>query len=195
MKKLTLLSLAAATVLFTACDQKTKDAGSSTSSEVTKVVKSDTTAKNASANKKTEDVAKIEDVVKKEAKKMADAAAAKVKAAATKATTKVIDVAAAIKAREAASTEKVEKVPASGSDIGKVTFAKCAGCHGANGKISALGKSAIIAGQSVSDLVTALKAYKAGTRNVSGMGKLMKVQVGSMDDATMNAVAKYISGL
>jgi len=74
-------------------------------------------------------------------------------------------------------------------------FAKCAGCHGADGKTAALGKSAVIAGQPAADLEKKIAGYKAGTLNVAGMGALMKGQVASMSDADIKAVATYISGL
>jgi len=41
----------------------------------------------------------------------------------------------------------------------------------------------------------ALKGYKAGTRNVHGMGGVMKGQVASYSDADIKAVATYISSL
>ena len=51
----------------------------------------------------------------------------------------------------------------------------------------------MIAGQAKADLVTKINGYKAGTINVAGMGTLMKGQVAAMDDATIDAVAAYIS--
>ncbi len=78
---------------------------------------------------------------------------------------------------------------------GAAAYAKCVGCHGANGEKSALGKSAIIKGQPVEKTVKELNGYKAGTLNVHGMGALMKGQVASMDDATIQAVAEYIAAM
>ncbi|MCB4777033.1 MAG: c-type cytochrome [Sulfurovum sp.] len=78
---------------------------------------------------------------------------------------------------------------------GAALFAKCAGCHGQKGEKKALGKSAVIQGQSAAKTVEALKGYKAGTLNTHGMGKLMKGQVASMSDADIKAVADYIAGL
>ncbi len=74
-------------------------------------------------------------------------------------------------------------------------YAKCAGCHGKDGKMKALGKSEVIAGQSKDDLIAKIKEYKAGTRNVAGMGALMKGQVASLGDADIEAIATYVSGL
>jgi len=78
---------------------------------------------------------------------------------------------------------------------GAATFAKCAGCHGANGEKAALGKSAIIKGQDAAKTVEQLNGYKAGTLNQHGMGALMKGQVAGLDDAAIKEVADYIAGL
>ncbi len=78
---------------------------------------------------------------------------------------------------------------------GAAIFKRCAGCHGAKGEKHALGKSQPIAGWDKAKLVEALKGYKAGTRNVYGMGAVMKGQVASLSDADIEAVADYISKL
>jgi cytochrome c553 len=78
---------------------------------------------------------------------------------------------------------------------GKALYSKCAGCHGADGKTAAFGQSAVIAGQTATDLETKLAAYKAGTLNVAGMGALMKGQIVALTDADIKALARYISGL
>lgn len=78
---------------------------------------------------------------------------------------------------------------------GAALYKKCAGCHGAKAEKKALGKSAIIAGWDKAKVVEALKGYKAGTRNVHGMGMLMKGQVASLSDADMDALGDYISKL
>ncbi len=78
---------------------------------------------------------------------------------------------------------------------GAALYKKCAACHGQNGDKPALGKSAIIAGQDAAKIVESLKGYKAGTRNVTGQGAVMKGQVASMSEDDMKAVAEYISKL
>jgi len=78
---------------------------------------------------------------------------------------------------------------------GAALYKKCAGCHGAHGEKKALGKSAPIKGWPKEKIVEALKGYKAGTRNVYGMGALMKAQVASLSDADIEALADYISKL
>ncbi len=76
---------------------------------------------------------------------------------------------------------------------GAALYKKCAGCHGAHGEKKALGKSAVIKGWPKDKIVEALKGYKAGTRNVYGMGALMKAQVAALSDADIEALADYIS--
>jgi cytochrome c553 len=79
---------------------------------------------------------------------------------------------------------------------GAATYnSKCASCHGANGKTAALGKSAIIAGQSSAALLKKLQGYKAGTLNVNGMGAVMKGNVATLDAKALSEVATYISKL
>ena len=78
---------------------------------------------------------------------------------------------------------------------GAELFKKCAGCHGANGHKKALGKSAVIAGQSMAKTIKQLKEYRAGTLNLYKMGTAMKGQVDTMSDADIKAVAEYISTL
>jgi cytochrome c len=78
---------------------------------------------------------------------------------------------------------------------GAALYAKCVGCHGANGEKAALGKSAVITGQDAAKTVEQLNGYKAGTLNVHGMGGLMKGQVASMSDADIQAVADHIAAM
>lgn len=74
-------------------------------------------------------------------------------------------------------------------------YNKCSACHGNVGQKAALGKSAIIQGQSYEKLKTSLLAYKAGTKNVKGMGGLMKGQVANLSDEKISQLAEYISSL
>ncbi|MFT7880629.1 MAG: c-type cytochrome [Sulfurimonas sp.] len=78
---------------------------------------------------------------------------------------------------------------------GAAIYAKCVGCHGANGEKAALNKSAIIQGQDAAKTVEQLNGYKAGTLNQHGMGGLMKVQVAALSDEDIQAVADHIAGL
>jgi cytochrome c553 len=195
MKKITVLSLVAATVLFTACGEKTKDAANAAtdavSSATTAVVNTAKDVATATSDK----AAEVAAAAKVEAEKIAAAAAEKAAEVKAAATAKAADAAAALKERAAATTEAVTAAVTPENAAGKAAYAKCAGCHGADGKTKALGKSAVVAGQTAAALAEALAGYKAGTRNISGMGMLMKGQVAAMDDATMTAVSEYMSGL
>ena len=172
MKKITMLSVVAAAMLFVGCGDKTKDAAA------------DTTTKAAEGTK--EAASKTADA----AKETADKAVETTKAA-------VSDAADTVKESAVAATTAVATAAASAatSVAGAAAYAKCAGCHGVDGKTKALGKSPEIAGQSKEELVTKINGYKAGTLDAAGMGTLMKGQVASMSDTEIDAVAGYISTL
>ena len=72
-------------------------------------------------------------------------------------------------------------------------YESCAGCHGKNGEVEALGKSAIITGKDVNTTIQQLKSYRAGVLNLYGMGGLMKGQVHSLSDEQISSLAIYIS--
>jgi len=94
-------------------------------------------------------------------------------------------------ATEAAAPEAAAAPAADGAAL----YTACGACHGVDGKTAALGKSAVIAGQSAADLETKMHGYKAGTIDVTGNGALMKGQMANLDDAQMKALADYISKL
>ena len=77
---------------------------------------------------------------------------------------------------------------------GAAAYAKCVGCHGANGEKAALGKSKNVAEMTHADIATALKGYKTGTYG-GPMKSLMKGQVASMSDADIQAVADHIAAM
>ncbi len=79
---------------------------------------------------------------------------------------------------------------------GKATYAaKCASCHGANGKTKALGKSAVISGQSAAVIAKKLAGYKAGTLNTAGMGAVMKGNMATVDAKGITELSAYIATL
>jgi cytochrome c553 len=172
MTKITLLSLVAASVLFTACGDDTKKAAAEATAKTTEVAKE-------TASDLEKAAADAAEATKKVAEELAEAAKdLKERAVETTA-------AAASMAKEAMSDD----------GAGKAAYAKCSGCHGKDGKTKALGKSEIIAGQSSADIESKLAEYKAGTRNIAGMGTLMKGQVTSMSDDDIKAVSAYISAM
>ncbi|NQY20422.1 MAG: cytochrome C [Campylobacteraceae bacterium] len=70
-------------------------------------------------------------------------------------------------------------------------YAKCAGCHGANGERKALGKSLIIKDMAKADIIKALNGYKDGSYG-GPMKGLMKGQVASLSAADIKAIAEKI---
>jgi len=197
MKKLVIISVATVAVLtFSGCGNK--------SDEGSKNVVTETAAKAVDTTK--EAAAKTTEAVKETATKAAEAtkeaatkAAETTKEAAAKATDAAKETAtkAAEATKEAAGAvaKKAKEAVSGGNAKGKQLFAKCVSCHGADGKTKALGKSEIIAGQSAADLEKKIQEYKAGSRNVAGMGMLMKGQVASLSDEDIKAIAEYISSL
>ncbi|MDY0195876.1 MAG: c-type cytochrome [Sulfurovaceae bacterium] len=99
-----------------------------------------------------------------------------------------------VNATEAAPEAAAPEAAAPAVD-GAALYTACGACHGVDGKTAALGKSAVIAGQSAADLATKMKGYKAGTIDLTGNGALMKGQMATLDDAQMEALADYISKL
>lgn len=78
---------------------------------------------------------------------------------------------------------------------GEALSAKCTYCHGAHFETAALGKSAIVQGQSASDIYASLKGYKQGTRNTAGLATIMRRQVSSFSDDDLQAIAEYVASL
>jgi cytochrome c553 len=74
---------------------------------------------------------------------------------------------------------------------GEKLYKSCGACHGASGEKKALGKSEVIKGWQASKTVAALKGYKDGTYG-GAMKGLMKGQVKALDDAQIEALAKFI---
>lgn len=171
MKKITILSIVAAAVLFTGCGEKSKESA-------TKAVESTKEA-----------VSHITDAAKEAADNAVVESKEAVEATKEVASQAMDDAKENVAEATAAVAETVQNV------AGAAAYSKCSGCHGADGKTLALGKSPAIAGKTKEELVSMLNEYKAGIRNVSGMGALMKGQVASMDDAAIEAVSAYISTL
>jgi len=180
MTKITMLSLVAAAVLYTGCGEDATDSA-------TKAVESTKEAASHAADATTKAAKEAGAAVEKAADKAVEATKEAAEA------TKEAAVEALDSAEKAVGTAVAGAVDSIIESAGKEAYAKCAGCHGADGKTKALGKSPVIAGQSKEDLMSQLKEYKAGTRNKYGMGNLMKGQVATMDDTTIEALSIYIS--
>jgi len=192
MRKLTVLSVITASLLLIGCGQ---EKAAETKAEVATPAKTETVAEKATkaveATKEaaTAAVEKTKEVAKEAKKAVAEKATKAVEA------TKEVATAAAEKTAEVAKDVKEAVAPKAEKSSAPAAFAKCAGCHGKDGKMKALGKSEVIAGQAKADLVKKIGEYKAGTRNVSGMGGLMKGQVAALSDADIDAIATYVSGI
>lgn len=209
MKKFNLMVLIASSMIFVACgdDAKTEQ---EVQTKVVKAVKAEPTTAKLAENVK-QDLKKTVDDTKKlinqGAKDLKKQATEAVDTAKKKATEMIDDA----KVQVASASKTAKEKLSSATDALKSTvvsvgntddaakgaslYTKCAGCHGQNGKTKALGKSAVIAGQDKAVLVASISGYKAGSRNVSGMGTLMKSQVAGMSEADIEAVASYISTL
>ena len=213
MNKIIVLSVATVAILtFTGCDkaEKAAEATKQATTEVAATAKDSASkaveaTKEAAANvadKAKETATKAVEATKEaasnvadKAKETADKAVEATKEAASNAVEKAKETAdKAVEATKEAAT-KAADAATGGDDKGATLFAKCKSCHGADGKTKALGKSEVISGQSAEDLTKKLTEYKAGTRNVAGMGTLMKGQVGAMSDEDIKALATYISNL
>jgi len=193
MTKITMLSVVAAAVLFVGCGEDSKKAASEATTkavESTKEAASHAVAATKDVADKAVEAAKKAEVAVKEAAAKAVEASKEAAAATKEAAVKAVD-----SAEKAVDTAVAGAVDTIIDKAGKEAYAKCAGCHGTDGKTKALGKSPVIAGQTKEALVTKINGYKAGTIDVAGMGNLMKGQVATMDDATIEAVSTYISTL
>jgi cytochrome c len=77
---------------------------------------------------------------------------------------------------------------------GKELYARCQGCHGADGAKTPMGVGKPIKGMSEADAYKALSGYKAMT--YGGERKaIMESQAKSLSDDDMKALAKYIPTL
>ncbi len=217
MKKTTILSVLVASLLLVGCNDD-KTAQTAVTAEKTEAVKVETTKEKAT---EALEMAKAmvsdtkDKVSQKATQAVADAkeVASDAKAVVTeKATQAVADAKEVVSDAKESVKEKVtqakavvtEKVAEAKEAVSKATEAKveapasftaCVACHGKDGKTKALGKSAIIAGQSKEDISTKLNGYKAGTLNVTGMGSLMKGQASKLSDANIEEIATYLSAI
>jgi len=84
---------------------------------------------------------------------------------------------------------------ASASQTGIEIFKQCGTCHGDKGQKHSLNLTKYIAGMDKEDVIKILHEYKDGTRNIYGLGSMMKGQAGKLSDEQMDAVASYIESL
>ena len=178
------LFLVIATLFVAGCSQEKKEQ-QHTSQAVVQQAQTATATSVAAKEKSMKSVASEKNVTQKTQK------------VAAKETTKTAVVA---KPAQEVAPVKTETVPKKVAVIDKTEingakiFVKCSSCHGKNAQKHALGKSHIIKGWAQAKIVDALHGYKAGTYGGS-MKAVMKAQASNLNDADINAVAKYISEL
>ncbi|MEA3331550.1 MAG: c-type cytochrome [Campylobacterota bacterium] len=111
---------------------------------------------------------------------------------------KAVEVAEVVKKEVVAEAVKVEqevkeivKEEVVVAKTAQELYKACAGCHGKDGGMQALGKSKIIKGWDVAKTTQALNGYKDGTYG-GAMKGLMKGQVSKLNDADIKVLAEYI---
>ena len=77
----------------------------------------------------------------------------------------------------------------------KKLYKKCAGCHGKKGTNKAFGRSAVISGQSVEDLVEKITFFKTGDFKERGTMRVMNKQTKKLSESQIRILAEYISKL
>ncbi len=201
MKKITVLSIVAASLLLVGCGDEVKEK----TVEATKTVTEATTAGSGVIEKATAAVKETaSSVAEKTAEVAHDAKAAVVEKAteakevASKAVEKTAEVAKDAKdavvekatEAKAAVAEKVEEAKAAVS-APAINLAACAACHGKDFEKKAMGVSKVVKDMSKADVETALKGYKDGSYG-GNMKTLMKGQVSAFDDAKIKAISEQI---
>ncbi len=78
---------------------------------------------------------------------------------------------------------------------GFLLFKQCAGCHGADGKNKAFGKSGVIAGQSVEELMESLTFFKESDFTTHSSTTVMVKQVKNLSNQDLLEVSHFISKL
>ncbi len=77
---------------------------------------------------------------------------------------------------------------------GKALYAKCSGCHGADGTKKALGVGKPLKGMSAADLAKALNGYKAKTYGAAKKATMERLAQ-NLSAEDVDALADYISKL
>ena len=186
-----------AALLVAGCSQETKEQAKAAANSAAK----DTVAAVQTAKEKTSETlskaqAKASEAMD-QAKQAASEALEKAKESAAKmeeaAKAKTAEAAAVVEKKAAEIKKSMQPETAAPAADGAALFAKCAGCHGADGKMKALGKSPAIAGEAADEVAQKLKAYKEGKLNAYGMGGVMQGQAAPLSESEIAALADYIS--
>ncbi len=201
MKKV-LLGSVVALFIFAGCNESSEE-----TQKVQKVEKTSEQTTNVNDTKKNIEIIKeksndiinsskeIAKAVKEETLKAVDDSKDATKDAIAKA--KEVSVSVVKKANDTAKdiTKSIDNAISSedkSDEKAKALFVKCAGCHGKNGEVHALGKSQKIGEWDESKIENALLGYKNGTYG-GDMKGIMKGQVMQLSEADIKILAKYIS--
>lgn len=198
MRRYLTLSMITAALLLAGCSDQTKEKAQQTVQSAAQDAQSATKSVQQKASDAMEEAKRQAAEALEQARKSgAEALEAGKQKSAELAQSAKEAAAEAAKAVEESAKEVQKQLAETGSseEEGAALFAKCAGCHGSDGKTKALGKAPAIAGMEAGQAAEFLREYREGKRNVYGMGALMKAQVASLNDAQIEALAKYISSL
>ncbi|XPV69296.1 MAG: c-type cytochrome [Halarcobacter sp.] len=213
MRKI-LLSSAVALLLLSGCGDEKKEAPATVEKKV-ETVKEDKSSETKLMDQMKESGSQVASTIATESKKIADAVPEAVKSVGEKVanttkeiTDEVVETASATKDKvvetasetkdkieksinEIVATKKEQVVSQDEINV-KGLYLKCAGCHGQQAQMVALGKSKIIKDLSKDEIVTALKGYQDGTYG-GVMKGVMKSQVANLSDKEIDALGEYIS--
>ncbi len=199
MKRYLTLSMIAAALLLAGCSDETKEKAQQTVQSAAQDAQSATKSAQQKASEAMEEAKRQAAEALEQARQSgAEALEAGKQKSAELAQSAKEAAAEAAKAVEESAKEvqkQLTKAEEPGAGEGATLFAKCAGCHGSDGKTKALEKSPAIAGMEADKVAEILREYKEGKRDAYGMGALMKAQVASLNDTQIEALAKYISSL
>lgn len=191
MKKI-LLSSMVAVLIFTGCNEEKKEEIKSepkvTMTESNKNIEIIKEKSNEILNSSKE----IAKAVKEETLKAVDNSKEMTKEVVEKAKEVSVDVVKQANSVAKDITKSIDNVIESKNDNAKSLFLKCAGCHGQNGEIHALGKSQKINEWDEAKIENALLGYKNGTYG-GNMKGVMKGQVMNLSEADIKSLSAYIS--
>lgn len=202
-----LLSSFVAIALFAGCTQTSEEKQEKEAvKEVTKDVSKEVSKEEATTQAKLVEQVKqssneVAKVVSSESKKLLEKGSEATKEitkqaqeVATELTNEIVNKTKQTKTNIENSIEKIveTKKDKNIASKGKSLYLKCAGCHGQNGQIKALGKSQIIKGWDKQQVLDALVGYKQGTYGYAMKG-VMIAQVSSMSDEDLEVLAEYIA--
>ncbi|WP_419767303.1 c-type cytochrome [Arcobacter sp.] len=201
MKKI-LLGSVVALFIFAGCNESTEE-----TQKVQKVEKStEQTTRENDTNKNIEIIKtksneiidsskEIVKAVKEETLKAVDDSKDATKDAIAKAKEVSVDVVKQANKVAKDISKSIDKVIANEDEIDeriKGLYVKCAGCHGKNGELHALGKSQKIGFWDEKKIEDSLLGYKNGTYG-GDMKGIMKGQVMQLSETDIKALSKYIS--